>query len=122
MPAVVSPGREIEFQALDPARTPSDGQWLVAGVAATPAGENRLRVQLPPDLVPGLPLRVTYFDVWGERILDALAPRDVVVTDATDAAQQNTPRITGCAQYRLQRPGHLRLRKLPGVVSRLVSR
>lgn len=99
MPAVVSPGRAIEFEVLDPARTPPDGQWFVAGVAATPAGENRLGVQLPSDLAPGSPLRVSYFDVWGERILDSLAPRDVVVTQPADAAQPNTPRITGCAQY-----------------------
>ena len=99
IPSIVSPGREIEFQVLDPKRTPPDGQWLVAGVAATPAGENRLRVQLPSDLLPGSPLRVTYFDAWGERILDALAPRDVVVTSPTNPAQQRMPRITGCAQY-----------------------
>jgi hypothetical protein len=95
-PTIVSPGERIEATVLNPTRTPNDGQWLIAGVPAVAVAPNRLSVQLPEDLAPGSPLRITYFDVWGERILEALSADETVVVDSTSAT---TARITGCARY-----------------------
>ncbi|HEY7445406.1 MAG TPA: S8 family serine peptidase [Vicinamibacterales bacterium] len=95
-PTIVSPGETIEATVLNPARTPNDGQWVVAGVPAVAVAPNRLSIQLPKDLPAGSPLRITYFDVWGERIVEALSADDTVVVDSTSAA---TARITGCARY-----------------------
>jgi hypothetical protein len=97
IPAIVSAGEVIEVDVLNPMRTPTDGQWIIAGVPASPTGQDRLRVQLPADLPEGSAIRVSYFDVWGERILDALSPPDVIVRASTSAV--TTPRITGCARY-----------------------
>src|SRR5262249_33492995 len=86
----------IDLVVVDPSRTPDDGQWFVAGVKAASIAPNRLRVQLPADMTSGSPLRITYFDVWGERLVDALAADDVMVGEV---AADDTPRITGCARY-----------------------
>ena len=101
VPSVVAPGEPIEMQIFDLARTPRDGQWFVAGVPATPVGMDRLQVRLPDDLRPGDGVRVSYFDVWGERILDVLSVADVVVTDPATAATAAGPRITDCARVGL---------------------
>jgi hypothetical protein len=95
-PTVLMPGEEIEATVLDAARTPEDGQWLIAGVPAAVPAAGRLRVRLPRDLAPGSPLRITYFDVWGERLVEALAADDTVITET---APVEAPRITGCARY-----------------------
>jgi hypothetical protein len=100
MPAVISPGDTIEVEILDPSTTPVDGHWLVAGVTATPIGTNRIRARLPDELAPGLPVRVSYFDVWGQRLLDALTVDGLTVREP-EAAPPAVPRITGCARYGL---------------------
>ena len=93
-PTVVSPGETIDVSVLDPGRTPADGQWIVAGVVATPTASGRLSVRLPEDLQPGSPIRVSFFDAWGERIVDALSVDETVVSEQ---ASGPNPRITGCA-------------------------
>lgn len=95
-PQVVSPGETIAVTVLDPKRTPEDGQWIIAGVPATVLEPGRLKVELPKDLPAGSPLRISYFDVWGERLVEALSADDTVVTQPSPAAG---PRITGCARY-----------------------
>jgi hypothetical protein len=95
-PSVMSPGDTIELTVLDPARTPDDGQWLIAGVSATSAGPGRISVQLPKDHPLGVAPRITYFDAWGERLHESLSPEDTAVVEPASAA---TPRITGCARY-----------------------
>jgi hypothetical protein len=95
-PGVMSPGETIEVSVLNPSRTPDDGQWIIAGVPAAVVAPNRLSVQLPKDLQQGSPLRISYFDGWGERLIEALSADDAVITEAPDAG---TPRITSCARY-----------------------
>jgi hypothetical protein len=98
LPAVVSPGETLEMKILDPGHTPSDGQWVIAGVQGTSEAPDRVRVQLPNDLPAGTPLRVSYFDAWGERIVDSLSQQDVTVV-ASSAAEAPTPTLQGCARY-----------------------
>lgn len=95
-PYIVSPGETIAVTVLDPKQTPEDGQWAIAGIPATVVEPGRLKVELPKDLPAGSPLRISYFDVWGERLVEALSADDTVVTQPSSAA---TPRITGCARY-----------------------
>jgi hypothetical protein len=95
-PGVISPGETIDLTVLNPTRTPADGQWVIDGVPAVASGPDRLRVKLPAELSPGSPLRISYFDAWGERLVDALAVDDTVVTATPPASG---PRITGCARY-----------------------
>jgi hypothetical protein len=97
LPLSMSPGETIEATVLDPSKTPMDGQWLIAGIPAEHADPDRLRVTLPTDLAAGSPVRITFFDLWGERVVDALSVDDVVVREPHPAPAQ--PRITGCAQY-----------------------
>ncbi|HET9227477.1 MAG TPA: hypothetical protein VFR31_12475, partial [Thermoanaerobaculia bacterium] len=59
LPPLVAPGETIDFTPLNPAKTPSDGKWTVAGIEALPV-EGVLRVQLPSDLDPMGPLPVVY--------------------------------------------------------------
>jgi len=96
-PLIVSAGESIEVTVLDPSKTPADGQWMIAGVPAQVTGKDRLRVVLPEDLPAGSPLRISFFDVWGDRVIDALSVDDTVVRDARSAPAR--PRITGCARY-----------------------
>jgi hypothetical protein len=98
VPMVLTPGETIELTVLDPKTTPADGQWIVAGATAKPVGASKLSVQLPADLPAASPVRVAFFDVWGERIVDALTVDEVIVSDAQSAAP-GRPRITGCARF-----------------------
>lgn len=95
-PGVIRPGETIDLAVLNPTRTPGDGQWVIDGVPAVASAPDRVRVQLPADLSPGSPLRISYFDIWGERLVDALAADNTVVTAKPSASE---PRITGCARY-----------------------
>ncbi len=93
LPPAVSAGEEILAEVLDPARTPPEGGWYVAGAAAQQEGRS-LRVRLPATLQPDEPLRVTYFDSRGARLVDVLAAGEVSVVPAPPASG---PRLTGCA-------------------------
>jgi len=98
LPALLSPGETIEMKVLDPKRTPPDGQWVIAGASGTGMEPDRVRVQLPDELRPGQPLRVSYFDSWGEISVDALSVQDVTVSAKAPLPTAN-PRINGCARY-----------------------
>src|SRR5262249_25591200 len=93
-----NPGEILEMKILDPAQTPLDGQWIIAGVPATVRIPDRIRVQLPDNFPVGAPLRVSYFNAWGERIVDALSVEDSTATDSSFAPPP-APRITSCARY-----------------------
>ena len=98
-PAVVTPGDVLEMKVLDNTKTPADGQWVFAGVPATRAAD-RVRVTLPSDLADGSPLRVSFFDNWGERVVDALSVEDSAITASSTAlVNAATPKITGCARF-----------------------
>ena len=98
LPPVMNPGETLEMKILDIGQTPLDGQWIVGGVTATVRTPDRVRVQLPDDLPAGAPVRVSFFDSWGERIVDALSVEDSTVTESSSTLP-TTPKITGCAQY-----------------------
>jgi hypothetical protein len=98
LPGVVSGGDTIEASVLNPSATPPDGVWIIAGVPARLVAQDRLSVQLPVDLPPGAPLRVTYFDPWGERRVDALTVDDLVVAEPAPAPA-TTPRIASCSRF-----------------------
>lgn len=93
LPAAVSAGEEILAQVLDPARTPPEGRWYVAGVPARQEGSS-LRVRLPATLQPDEPVRVSYFDARGVRVADVLAAEYVNVVPLPSASG---PRLSGCA-------------------------
>ncbi|HEX4997901.1 MAG TPA: S8 family serine peptidase [Terriglobia bacterium] len=95
-PLIVSPGETIEAAVLDSGLTPPDGQWIIAGVVAERTASGRIRARLPDDLQPGTPVRVSYFDVWGERIVDSLSADDTVVSSA---AEIRTPHVRSCPAY-----------------------
>jgi len=97
-PGVVNPGETLEMKLFDPAHTPADGQWFVAGVAAKFAAPDRIRLELPSDLPARSPLRISYFDRWGERIVDSLSVEDTSVV-ANSSASPGAPQISGCAPY-----------------------
>jgi Subtilase family len=98
LPPVIHPGEALEMKVLNPAQTPLDGQWIIAGVPATVKMPDHVRVQLPNDLPAGAPLRVSFFDVWGERIVDALSVEDTTLNGSTFSGP-TAPKITGCARY-----------------------
>ena len=98
VPAGMSAGETLELEVLDPSATPPNGQWFIAGVRAEVASDNRIRLPLPQDLPTGSPLRVSFFDEWGERVLDALSAEAVTVTDPP-ATSQATPGLRACADY-----------------------
>lgn len=108
MPRVVSPGEQIQFEALDPERTPGPGSWTVAGVeaeelakppatqvAGSPAEKPRYTLHLPDDLKLGDPIEVAYTDPWGDRIVYVPAVEDVVVVLAS-AGVSPKPMLTAC--------------------------
>jgi len=97
-PPVMNPGEVLEMKILDPAHTPIDGQWVVAGVAATMKMPDRIQAQLPNDIPAGAPLRVSFFDSWGERIVDSLLVENTAITENSSAASPS-PKIAGCARY-----------------------
>lgn len=93
LPPAVSADEEILAQVLNPARTPPEGQWYVAGAPARQEGAS-LRVRLPATLQPDEPLRVTYFDARGVRVVDVLAAENLSVVSAASAFG---PRLASCA-------------------------
>ena len=67
---MVSPGEVIEAAVRDPARTPPDGRWTVAGVEAQER-DGRVSVRLPETIAPGRPIPVQYHDPAGALKADA---------------------------------------------------
>ncbi len=108
LPPLITPGEVIEIAPLNPAKTPPDGRWSVAGVEALPvAGEGppRLRIRIPADLDPMGPLPVVYTDAKGKRIVDASALEQVRVVPPppTDpAAPPPPPRLSRCGSQWVQ--------------------
>ena len=96
-PAVMEPGDTVEMKVLDPKTTPSTGQWIIGGAPAIASGPDSIRVELPQDLPPAEPLRISYFNNWGERIVDALSVPGSTITERSTTSG-DTPRITGCAR------------------------
>lgn len=108
LPPLVSPGEVIEFTPLNPARTPPDGRWLVAGAEARPVAQSeadsdppRLRVQLPPDLHPMGPLQVVYLDPKGQRLVEASGLEQVRVVPL-GAEEPPWPRLSRCGSRWVQ--------------------
>lgn len=99
LPPLVSPGETIDLTPLNPARTPPDGRWLVAGVEAQPAADG-LRVQLPADLDPMGPLPVVYTDSRGKRLVEASGLEQVRIVPVLQTP--STPRLSRCGSRWVQ--------------------
>lgn len=97
LPAVIEPGEQVEFGAIDLARTPPEGQWTIAGVRAAPGAEGRFTVRLPNDMAPGAPVSAVYVDPWGETVVETPAAHAITVAAPPEFPEQ-TPRVTGCSQ------------------------
>lgn len=97
LPAVTEPGEQIEFGAVDPNRTPSEGQWIIAGVPASPISNGRFTVRIPGDLVPGAAVSAIYVDPWGETVVATQAAQAITVAVPPEFPEQ-APRVTGCSR------------------------
>jgi hypothetical protein len=114
LPAVLSPGDQVDFRPLDFAQTPPGGQWVIGGVEATealpsgsegsasqlllpllapPAGGTAASLpspgytcHLPADFAPGVPTWVTYVDAWGQPLVEVPAVPEVQVVAHTPVA------------------------------------
>ncbi len=97
LPAVVEPGERIEFSAVDPARTPLDGQWTIAGNPAAPSGAGRWTLRIPSDIVPGAGVSAVYVDPWGETLVESSAVQEITVAAPPEFPEQ-APSVTGCSR------------------------
>lgn len=97
LPAVIEPGEQVEFSVIDPARTPSSGQWNIAGVKATPSSDGRWTARIPNDIAPGAALSASYVDPWGETLVMVPAVHAITVAAPPEFSEQ-APRVTGCSR------------------------
>jgi hypothetical protein len=97
LPAVIEPGEQIEFGAVDPTSTPPEGQWTIAGAPAAPSSEGRYTVRIPSDLTPDAAVSAAYVDPWGETIVETAAAQAITVA-APPAFPEQKPRVTGCSR------------------------
>ena len=97
LPLVVTPGEEIDLGVVDPERTPPGGKWMIAQTRAVDAdGGTHLKWQVPEDIADGTETRVTYRDLWGDLLVDAVADREVRIR-TRDPKADSRARVTGCA-------------------------
>lgn len=99
LPPLVSAGETIEFEPLNPAKTPPGGRWIVAGVEASSVsgsedGLPRLRIQLPVDLDPMGPVEVVFLDAQGKRLVAASGLEQVRIVPPFPAP--SAPRLSRC--------------------------
>jgi hypothetical protein len=97
LPAVIEPGEQIEFSAIDLARTPPEGQWTVAGVLAAAGSQGRFTVRIPSDMAPGAAVSAAYVDTWGETVVETPTAQAITVA-APPEFPEPTPRVTGCSR------------------------
>ena len=97
LPAVIELGEQVEFFAVDPSRTPSEGDWSIAGVEAAPNSDGRWTVHIPNDIVPGAAVSAAYVDPWDETLVMVPAVRAITVAAPPQFPEQ-AARVTGCSR------------------------
>lgn len=104
LPRALFAGDTLTCQALDPARTPAGGKWIVAGVSAEEfamqGGAGRaFRFRIPETLRAGDSIAVSYVDPWGERLIDA--PAASQCRGSLPPPRGDRPKLEGCASMAL---------------------
>ena len=97
LPPGVSPGDVVEFEALDPAKTPAGGTWTVGGtMAAGDMDPFRYRLTLPERLKIGGRLSLSYTDPYGFDLYKTLEYEDVEIVLPDEGEEK--PMISGVTE------------------------
>jgi hypothetical protein len=104
LPPLIFAGDTIECKILNPAATPPDGLWTIAGQTMkaerwqppnSTASDWWLRFKAPASLTPDQPIRVSYADAFGLKTVNAVADQVRVV--AVPGSRPEQARLVKCS-------------------------
>jgi hypothetical protein len=97
LPPRVSPGDVVEFEVLDPAKTPAGGTWTVGGADAVREVDSfRYRLTISESLKIGGRLSLSYTDPYGFDLYKTLEYEDVEIVLPADVEER--PEISGVTE------------------------